>query len=76
MSKYKELDRLILNKIGGQPAPFAQIFTRDVAQECRNIAEIEGKHVLDAFRILDRRLQALRKLGVIRNVTGKGWVKS
>lgn len=74
MSKYENLDNFILNKIGGQPTPFAQIYVRDVRDECALIAKEENKP--EPFRILDRRLQALRKLGVIRNVTGKGWVKS
>jgi len=76
MSKYAKLDNFILSKIGDRPMMFSAIFTNDVQQECRAIAEAEGKHVFDSFRILDRRIQALRKLGVIRNVTGKGWVKS
>lgn len=74
MSKYAKLDHFILNKIGGQPIPFAQIYVRDVREECVLIAKEESKP--EPFRILDRRLQALRKLGVIRNITGKGWVKS
>lgn len=74
MSKYAKLDSYILNKIGGQPAPFSKIFIRDVHTECCEIAKSEGKG--DPYRILDRRLQALRKVGVIRNITGKGWVKA
>lgn len=30
---------------------------------------------MDVFRILDRRLQSLRKLGVIQHVKGKGWIQ-
>lgn len=74
MSKYEKLDQLILNKIGGHPTPFSRIFVRDVEEESKRIAKEESKP--EPFRIIDRRLQALRKLGVIRNVTGKGWVRS
>ncbi|MDP9766986.1 hypothetical protein FJP64_14125 [Kosakonia cowanii] len=75
MTKYAKLDDAILQIIGDSPITFSGIFVRDVAQECRLIAGTE-KSKPEPFRILDRRLQALRKLGVIRNVTGKGWVKS
>lgn len=74
MSKYKELDRLILNKIGGHPTPFHKIYVRDVVTESERIAAEDEKSY--PFRFVDRRLQALRKSGVIRNVTGKGWVKT
>lgn len=74
MSKYKELDRLILNKIGGHPTPFNKIYVPDVRDESVRIAEEDGK--LYPFRFVDRRLQAMRKSGIIRNVTGKGWVRA
>lgn len=74
MSKYEKLDRLILNKIGGHPTPFHRIFVRDVDEEAKRIAAEDGSGY--PFRFVDRRLQAMRKRGVIRNVTGKGWVKA
>ncbi|ASV55606.1 hypothetical protein LJPFL01_2243 [Lelliottia jeotgali] len=74
MSKYETLDRLILNKIGGHPTPFHRIFARDVEVESKRIAEEDGSGY--PFRFVDRRLQAMRKRGVIRNVTGKGWVRT
>ena len=46
----------------------------NVGLECVDIAKDEGDKK-EPFRILDRRLQALRKLGVIAHVKGKGWVK-
>lgn len=73
MSKYEKLDRLILNKIGGHPTPFHRIFIRDVDEEAKLLAEEDGSG--HPFRYVDRRLQAMRKRGVIRNVTGKGWVR-
>lgn len=74
MSKYEKLDRLILNKIGGHPTPFHRIFVRDVDDEAKRIAKEDGSGY--PFRFVDRRLQAMRKRGVIRNVTGKGWVRA
>lgn len=74
MSKYEKLDRLIMNKIGGYPTPFHQIFVRDVEEESKRIAEEDGSGY--PFRFVDRRLQSLSKKGVIRSVTGKGWVRA
>lgn len=71
-TKYEKLDSLILNKIGGHPQTFSAICVRDVADECNRIAKEDGTR--EAFRICDRRLQALRKAGKI-NHTGKGWVR-
>ena len=63
-----------MNKIGGHPTPFHQIFVRDVEEESKRIAEEDGSGY--PFRFVDYRLQSLRKKGVIRNVTGKGWVRA
>ncbi|UIZ74555.1 hypothetical protein HRV96_15350 [Raoultella ornithinolytica] len=73
MTKYELLDSKIMNKIGGNPTPFFSLFVRDVADECAKIAADEGGGK-EPFRILDRRLQALRKAGKIRSTT-KGWVR-
>ncbi|WP_410779814.1 hypothetical protein [Klebsiella quasipneumoniae] len=70
MTKYNELDSKILNKIGEYPAPFSSLYVKDVAEECIRIAKEENKP--EPFRILDRRLQALRKAGVIRSTTKEG----
>lgn len=72
MSKYENLDRMILNKIGGHPAPFMDIFSRDVFNECEKLSN----KTHEGFRVLDRRLQALKKKGLIRCIRGKGWVKA
>ncbi|HAT7495371.1 TPA: hypothetical protein ACGASP_003101 [Raoultella ornithinolytica] len=73
MTKYELLDSKIMNKIGGHPAPFSSLYVRDVAEECKKIAAEENKP--EPFRVLDRRLQALRKAGKIRS-TSKGWVRT
>lgn len=61
-NKYEKLDQLILNQLGSKPKPFCDLFTGDVLKN-------------EGFRVLDLRLQALRKKGIIKNITGKGWVK-
>jgi len=76
MTKYVKLDNAILSRLNSKPTLFSVLFTGPVQVECEAIAASEGKHKFDSFRILDRRLQALRKLGVIKNVIGKGWVQS
>ncbi|MCK7149768.1 hypothetical protein L8O47_02370 [Enterobacter roggenkampii] len=76
MTKYAKLDSRILSALGDEPVAFSELFVQSVKQECQIIAEAEGKHPMDVFRILDRRLQALRKIGAIQHVTGKGWVQS
>jgi hypothetical protein len=79
VSKYEKLDALILNAIGGHPKPFSAIETGAVREESVRLAKEEtsartrGAPV--AWRIVDRRLQALRKAGKIRATT-KGWVRA
>lgn len=72
MGKYDKLDQLILDKIGGHPAPFMNIYVRDVHEECEALSTKK----YEGFRVLDRRLQALKKAGLIRCLRGKGWVRA
>lgn len=74
ISKYEKLDQLILNKIGGHPVPFHKIYIRDVVEESERLAKELNKTY--PFRFVDARLQFLRKKGIIKNITGKGWVKA
>jgi hypothetical protein len=74
MSKYENLDKAILNKMGGHPQMFGAINVRDVREECERIASGDPKKA-EGFRILDRRLQALRKAGKIK-FTKKGWLRA
>ena len=70
--KYEKLDQLILDRLNDRPSPFSDIFTGGISEECEKLAA--RKH--EGFRVLDRRLQALRKKGLIANVScSKGWVK-
>ncbi|AOZ11094.1 hypothetical protein [Cupriavidus malaysiensis] len=81
MTKYEKLDVLILRMIGDRPQSFSEIWSHEIADECTRIAEDDTKarrlsawRAVDADRVLDRRLQALRKAGKIRH-TGMGWVR-
>ncbi|WP_321967023.1 hypothetical protein [Burkholderia cepacia] len=68
MSKYAKLDALVLSALGATPISFATLMSGEIKLEC------EVHAVRDAFRVLDRRLQALKKLNQVR-FDGKGWVK-
>ncbi|EQA1703500.1 hypothetical protein ACXYXE_004103 [Cronobacter dublinensis] len=75
MDKYSELDALILNSIGAAPKSFTDIYygvdrcQKGVRRACVELAGKDGTPT----RVLDRRLQALRKKGLI--VFMKGWRK-
>lgn len=73
MSKYQQLDERVLNCIVcDAPVTFAEIhFSDGIHAECERFATKTG----EGFRVLDRRLQALRKAGKIRAIPGKGWVR-
>lgn len=77
MSKYAELDELILEKITvDTPTPFYKIhLSGGVGSEIFLTCERMSTTGTDGFRVLDRRLQALRKAGKIKSIPGKGWVK-
>ncbi len=69
--KYDKLDQLILREIGEKPVSFNTIFAvASIYAECRSFVAVR-----EPFRVLDGRLQALRKSGKIRS-TSKGWVKA
>jgi len=72
-NKYEKLDDLILHAITHVPKRFAEIYIGTLVSECFRLAELEpGK---EPFRIMDRRLQALRKAGKIKS-TAKGWINT
>lgn len=76
MSKYAELDEMILSSVGSRPKSFSDIYfgsergTPDISKVCKGMTT--GKE--EPARILDRRLQALRKRGLI--FFAKGWCKT
>jgi hypothetical protein len=78
VSKYDKIDALILATISDRPKGFSEIFVSTLQDECKRIAAEQPKRSPFEpvpYRILDRRLQALRKAGSIK-FTGKGWVRS
>ncbi|KVN92583.1 hypothetical protein [Burkholderia ubonensis] len=78
MSKYQKLDALILAVIDDKPKRFATINLGEVVRESERIAREEAtprtRGDVIAWRMVDRRLQALRKAGKIRS-TSTGWVR-
>lgn len=76
--KYSVLDGYILNvvkrgsAVAGRPLTFANIHTGEVKREAIRL-KIAGDRA-EAFRIVDRRLQALRKAGKIEFKRFRGWV--
>lgn len=70
MSQYEKLDALIVDAIK-EGNSFVRIFSgRSLFDEAMRLSHIIG---LDVDRIVDGRLQALRKRGVIVYYTGWGW---
>ena len=72
MSKpdYSVMDELILTKIRNGYNTFAKIDGGDVYREAQRLQD-ETK--TPAFRVIDKRLQALRKKGVIKYTTKDKW---
>ncbi|WP_438332893.1 hypothetical protein [Burkholderia pseudomallei] len=79
MSKYKKLDDLIVASIDNTPKKFAAVNTGAVREESERLAREECRPTtfgeVVGWRIVDRRLQAVRKTGQIRS-TSKGWVRA
>ncbi|SEU36409.1 hypothetical protein SAMN03159335_05444 [Burkholderia cepacia] len=79
MTKYEKLDALILGSIDDTPKKFVTVNAAQVRQESERLAREECKPTTHGdvvgWRIVDRRLQALRKAGKIRSTT-KGWVRA
>lgn len=69
MDKYAEIDRMILDSIGDNPKQFWEIYDGELYKAC---VIMTGPN-REPARVLDRRLQALRKKGLI--VFMKGWRK-
>ena len=71
MSQYDKLDSLIVDAIKGGCHSFSSIFSgRSLFDEALRIS-IAVKRVQD--RVVDSRLQALRRRGLIVYVNGWGW---
>lgn len=79
MSKYEKLDALIVAQIDDMPKSFTYLRgCRALMAECERHAKEAGtkrsRYGVDDWRVLERRLQALRKDGKIRS-TPKGWIR-
>ena len=72
MSQYDDLDRAITDRLGPDCAGMQLmfLFSHNVRTECDRIASKTGR---DVFRVLDGRLQALRKRRVIEYSSRGGW---
>ena len=71
MSQYDKLDASIMDAIKGGCHSFAAIFkSRGVFDEAMRLSHAIGR---DTQRIVDGRLQALRRRGLIVYYTGWGW---
>lgn len=71
MSKYQKLDALILGSISETPRRFESIFSvTEIYAECREFLTERTP-----YRVLDGRLQVLRKNGKIRS-TSTSWVRA
>ncbi len=72
MSTYDKLDGLIVDAIKAGSNSFHLIFNRKrVLDEAHRISGATGR---DTDRIVDSRLQALRKRGAIKYLHYRGWV--
>jgi hypothetical protein len=72
---YSTLDELILKRITAcaVPTKFVSIYGGELKSECERL---QSKHKnVEPFRFCDRRLQALRKAGLIRFTRG-GWIRT
>jgi len=72
MTDYIEFDAKLIERITTRPATFTQLSTYMNA-DAEFIAQLNGKPQSEAFRVTDRRLQALRKRGLISYSGKTGW---
>ena len=71
MSQYDKLDALIVDSIKGGCHSFSSMFSgRSLFDEAMRLSNAIGR---DTDRIVDGRLQALRRRGVIAHFSGRGW---
>lgn len=78
MSKYEELDAMIMDELDYvEPMTFRAIhFSGGIHSGIHAESEKLATKPHEGFRVLDRRLQALRKKGLIlSHGASKGWVK-
>ena len=67
---YEKLDGLILERVNETGCFFVGVIGGDVRKECERIADLSNR---DRYRVLDGRLQALKKAGKIAYTSKAGW---
>lgn len=73
MSQFQKLDDLIVAQIANKGAQFTPLFSSNaVREESQRLGSESGR---EPFRVLDGRLQALKRKGIITYGTKTGWVK-
>lgn len=72
MANYKSFDAKLMERIQRKAANFTQLSTYMNA-DAEAIVRAQGGNDRDAFRVTDRRLQALRKRGLIKYSGKVGW---
>lgn len=80
MSAYDKIDLLIVEAVKGGSSKFDAINAGAVKDEAMRLHhedwKVRGCSAKSVFRIIDSRLQALRKSGLIVHRKGQGWVVS
>lgn len=71
MRAYDHLDSLIVKAIHAGSSSLSEIMRGNVGNECQRIADATWR---ESFRVLDARLQALRKSGQITFDRPFGWM--
>ncbi|EMF03318.1 hypothetical protein [Serratia marcescens] len=70
MTDYSKLDSMIIEKIKAGSRTFSQIESGGVYSEANRLHKLSGRQ---AIRIIDGRLQFLRKKGLIQYTTKEKW---
>ena len=70
MSQFDTLDDMIKRRLADGALYLVNLNARDVRQESERLEALTGR---EAFRVLDARLQALRKKGAICFSSRVGW---
>lgn len=73
MTDYTELDAAILERLADGPLPFHALMARKVSEIANRLAKPDSHGVTTGWRVLDRRLQTLRKAGKITHDRKTGW---
>ena len=70
MSQYDRLDGLILDRLESDGTSYGDLFSGPLWEECCRLEAATGRY---SSRILDGRLQALRKYGFIFYSSKRWW---